>query len=136
MFDKKNYDFSCYVVKYDQVSINGKRYQKDSLDVNNGIVVPLMWNHNHNDPTSVLGRALLENRDDGLYCYCEFIDSETTKIAKELIQDKGLLSISPCIANVAYLGNYIVCGSIREVSLVYDRVDRDESYYPELRKGL
>lgn len=134
MFDKKNYDFSCYVVKYDTVSINRKRYQKDSLAINNGKVVPLLWNHNHFDPTSVLGWALLENRDDGLYTYCKLIDSENAKIAKEFIRDKGFVSVSPYVANVAYLGNYIVCGSIKEVSLVYDRVDRDEAYYPELRK--
>lgn len=133
MFDKKNYDFSCYVVKYDTVSINGKRYQKDSLDINNEHIVPLLWNHDHVDLTNVLGWALLENRDDGLYTYCKFNESENAKITKGFIQDKGLLSISPYIANVAYFGDYMVCGSIREVSLVYDRVDRDEAYYPELR---
>lgn len=136
MFDKKNYDFSCYVIKYDHISINGKMYKKGGFDINGGKVVPLLWHHNHIDPTNVLGWALLENRDDGLYTYCKFNESENAKITKGFIQDKGLVSISPYITNVAYLGDYIVCGSIREVSLVYNRVDRNEAYYPELRKGL
>lgn len=132
MFDKKHYDFGCWVIKYDCVSILGKRYRKDSLNNNDGVVVPLLWNHEHSDPTSVLGLALLENRGDGIYVYCTLFDTPHRKTVEELLQNKGLLSISPFITGVDYLGDYIVNGFIREVSLVRERVDPDESYYPIL----
>ena len=130
------YDFSCWVIKYNRISINGKSYQKDSLKNNDGMTtVPLLWNHDHSGSASVLGRALLENRDDGIYVYCTLFDGPCRETVMELLQDKGLLSISPFITQVAYIGDYIVHGFIREVSLVLERVDPDESYYPVLTKG-
>ena len=126
-------DFSCWVIRYGRMSIAGKKYQKDSLKNNAGIHVPLLWNHQHNDIASVLGHALLEGRDDGIYAYCKLSDAPINGMTIQLIQNIGSVSLSPYIANVKTDGNFITHGNIREVSLVRARVDPDESYYPIMR---
>lgn len=134
---KEHYDFSCWVIKYGCVSIYGKTYQKDSLKSSGGTIVPLLWNHQHNGPFNVLGHALLENRDDGIYAYCtlyDILDQKDTVI--QLIKDRGSVSLSPFIVQVEYDGNSIVHGIIREVSLVLCRIDPDESYYPVMKQGI
>lgn len=121
--ENAHYNFSCYVVKYGRESINGLIYQKDSLKSCDGVKVPLLWNHTHNDNSAILGSAFLKNLDDGVYAYGIIRDGF----------DKGLLEslyISPFVKNVKYDKKYITHGEIGEVSLVCDRVDPDNSYRP------
>lgn len=134
MSTQEYYDFSCWVIKYGCVSILGKTYQKDSLKSSDGLIVPLLWNHRHNDPGLVLGNALLENRDEGIYAYCTLFDNPANEVTIQLIQDRGSVSLSPYINQVKYDTKYITHGVIREVSLVMARIDPDESYYPVMKQ--
>ena len=130
---KEHYDFSCWVVKYGRISINGKVYQKNSLANNDGMTVPLLWCHNHSDPEFVIGRALLENHEDGVFAYGILNDTPYKEAIVYAIQNRGSLSISPFINQVRTDEKSILYGVIREVSLVLDRVDPDEAYHPVLR---
>lgn len=130
---EERYDFSCWVVKYGRISINGKTYQKDSLKNNAGMTVPLFWNHNHREPFMCLGYAHLENREDGIFAYCTLDDTAIKESVIQLIQNRGLVSLSPFITHVKTDEKSILHGLIREVSLVPARVDPDESYYPVMR---
>lgn len=122
--NKEHYDFSCWVIKYGCISILGKTYQKDSLKSSDGLIVPLLWQHQHNDPMLVLGHALLENRDEGIYAYCTLSDNHTNEITIQLIRDRGSVSLSPYITQVKTDEKTITHGMIREVSLVLARNER------------
>lgn len=130
MNTKEHYDFSCWVIKYGHISILGKTYQKDSLKFCDGLIVPLFWNHEHNDFGSVLGHALLENREDGIFAYCTLNDTPCKKVTIQMIHDRGSVSLSPFIKQVKTNEKSITHGVIAEVSLVLARIDPDESYYP------
>lgn len=97
---REHYDFSCWVIKYNQPSINGRIYREDSLICNDGMIVPLLWNHQHNSPDSVLGSALLEKRDAGIYAYCTFFNNSNKEIAASLILDRGSVSLSPYVNKI------------------------------------
>lgn len=138
--EKKNrmseipYDFSCWVIKYDRVSVNNKIYKKDSLRNKNSLyTVPLIWNHKHFDSGSILGHAVLDYCNEGVYAYCTLYDIPTRDVVVKLIQDKGSVALSPFVINVKYHGDFIVNGIIKEVSLVPERVDPDECYYPVMK---
>ena len=64
-----NYDFSGYATRNDLLCGDGRTIRKNAFKDNDGCEVPLIWNHEHNDPNAVLGHAVLENRDDGVYAY-------------------------------------------------------------------
>lgn len=130
------YDFSCWVLKYNGASIFNKVYRKSSIKITDGQKIPLLWNHRHNDPTNVLGYAILEDRGDGIYAYCTLHNNSNKKNVIKLIQDRGSVSISPCVNQIKYDKNLIVDGIIREVSLVLERIDPDEAYYPVLNDEL
>jgi hypothetical protein len=70
-------DFSGWATKNDLLCGDGRTIRRDAFKHNDGQTVPLVWNHQHNDPNNVLGHALLENREDGVYAYCTFNDSES-----------------------------------------------------------
>ena len=129
---KEACDFSCWVIEYGRGSINGKVYQKDSLVDSDGLVVPLCWNHQHHDPTSVLGSALLEHSDEGIYAYCTLFNNSNRELVEQIVKDRDCMS-SPYINKVKYDGKYITHGVIKEVSLVPARIDPDEAYYPVMR---
>ena len=133
---KEKCDFSCWVIRYDQVSIFGKTYRKDSLKDNDKKIVPLLWDHNHIDPDSILGYALLENRAEGVYTYCTLNNVERRETAINLLKVPGTVSLSPYVTNVKYDKNFVVHGIIREVSLTPERLDPDELYYPVLNKEV
>ncbi len=134
MVDKETYDFSCWVIKYEHSRYYDRTYKKDSLVINRERIVPLCWNHDHNNPDSVLGWALLEHRDDGIYAYCTLFDIPINETTRQLLKDKGSVALSPYINRIEYEGKIIVYGVIREVSLVLERIDKDEIYYPVLRE--
>ena len=71
------YDFSGWATRNDIQCSDGRTIKKDAFKQNNGQKVPLVWNHRHDDPNEVLGHALLENREDGVYAYCKFNETES-----------------------------------------------------------
>ena len=80
------YDFSGWATKNNLRCSDGRVIMKDAFIENDGKTVPLVWNHKHNDPEDVLGHALLENRDEGVYAYCSFNDTRSGAMAKALVQ--------------------------------------------------
>jgi hypothetical protein len=91
---------------------------KDAFKDNDGATVPLVWGHNHDDPNRVLGHALLENRDEGVYAYCKFNDTESGKTAKLLVQHGDVNALSIYANQLKQQLSNVVHGNIREVSLV------------------
>ncbi|MFA7171772.1 MAG: phage major capsid protein, partial [Candidatus Paceibacterota bacterium] len=78
------FDFSGWATRNNLKCSDGRTILKDAFKHHNGKTVPLVWNHQHNDPLNILGHALLENRDDGVYAYCKFNETESGKNAKLL----------------------------------------------------
>ena len=91
---------------------------KDAFKGNDGARVPLVWNHQHNDPLNVLGHALLENRDEGVYAYCQFNGTESGQNAKLLVEHGDISSLSIYANQLKEQGRNVLHGAIREVSLV------------------
>ena len=132
----EKYDFSCCVISYGRKSSNNRIYKNNCLKDNDGVIVPLIWNHHHNDLESILGTASLENRDEGIYAYCTLYNIPIKEIVVQMIQDRGSVSLSPFITHVEYDTKYITHGMIKEVSLVSARIDQDEIYYPVMGQEL
>lgn len=118
MKNKKKFDFSGYATKVDLKCADGRVIRKDAFKHNDGETVPLVWQHMHNDPNNVLGHALLENREDGVYAYCLFNDSEAGKQAKLLVQHGDINALSIHANQLQQKGSNVLHGQIREVSLV------------------
>lgn len=112
------YDFSGWATRNDLLCADGRTIRKDAFKGNNGTKVPLVWNHQHNDPDNVLGHALLENRDDGVYAYCTFNESESGQQARELVKHGDVRSLSIYANRLKQSGSDVLHGVIREVSLV------------------
>lgn len=112
------YDFSGYATKNDLKCSDGRTIRRNAFKDNDGSVVPLVWQHQHNDPFNVLGHAQLENRDDGVYAYCYLNDSEQGKHAKTLVQHGDISSMSIFANRLQQRGGDVLHGVIREVSLV------------------
>lgn len=115
---KKKYDFSGYATKNDLKCSDGRVIRKDAFLENDGITVPLVWQHIHNDPNNVLGHALLENREDGVYCYCAFNDTEAGQNSKVLVKHGDIKALSIYAKNLQQQGSSVLHGAIKEVSLV------------------
>ena len=111
------YDFGGYATRNNLTCTDGRVIKKDAFKSQNGEIVPLVWNHNH-DVDDVLGLAHLENREDGVYAYCEFNDTEKGKTAKELVQHGDVRSLSIFANQLMKKGSDVIHGLIREVSLV------------------
>ena len=114
-----NYDFSGYATRNDLQCGDGRTIRKNAFIDNDGREVPLVWNHQHNSPEDVLGHALLENREDGVYAYCTFNDTEYGRLAKKLVQHGDIRSLSIYANNLKQIGNDVIHGVIRELSLVH-----------------
>lgn len=112
------YDFSGWATKNNLKCSDGRTILKDAFKDNDGQRVPLVWNHQHNDPDNVLGHALLENRDEGVYAYCAFNDTESGQQAKKLVEHGDVVSLSIYANKLKQHGGNVVHGAIREVSLV------------------
>lgn len=112
------YDFSGWATKNDLTCADGRVIKRDAFKAQNGQTVPLVWMHNHNDPANVLGLAHLENRDDGVYAYCEFNDTESGQTAKKLVKHGDVRSLSIFANQLKQVGSDVLHGIIREVSLV------------------
>lgn len=114
----KDYDFSGWATRANLKCSDGRTIMKDAFKDNDGKIVPLVWNHDHATPDSVLGHALLENRDEGVYAYCKFNDSESGQTAKLLVQHGDINALSIYANQLKEKLSNVIHGNIREVSLV------------------
>lgn len=112
------FDFSGYATKNDLECADGRTIRQDAFKNNDGQTVPLVWQHIHNSPENVLGHALLENREDGVYAYCKFNDTEHGKNAKLLVKHGDITALSIFANDLKQNGKNVIHGAIREVSLV------------------
>lgn len=115
---KKNYDFSGYATKANVKCGDGRVIMPEAFKESNGKVVPLVWQHMHEESTNVLGHALLEHRPDGVYAYCSFNESVQGKNAKLLVQHGDITALSIYANGLVEKSKNVVHGVIREVSLV------------------
>ena len=112
------YDFGGYATRNDLKCSDGRTIRKDAFKDCDGITVPLVYQHVHDNAGAVLGHALLENRDDGVYCYCAFNDTDSGKNAKELVRHGDVKSLSIYANKLIEKSGNVIHGMIREVSLV------------------
>ena len=112
------FDFSGWATRNDIRCSDGRTIKRDAFKHNDGQTVPLVWNHQHDEPTNVLGHALLENRNEGVYAYCSFNKSESGQNAKILVQHGDVVSLSIYANQLKQSGANVLHGAIREVSLV------------------
>ena len=115
---ENDYDFSGWATRANLKCSDGRTIMKDAFKHNDGKIVPLVWNHQHNDPNEVLGHALLKNMDDGVYAYCKFNDTESGQTAKLLVQHGDVNQLSIYANKLKQQMSNVLHGDIREVSLV------------------
>ena len=113
-----DYDFSGWATRNNIRCSDGRTIMKDAFKQNDGQKVPLVWNHQHDDPNEVLGHAVLENREDGVYAYCKFNDTESGQQAKALVKNGDVDKLSIYANKLKSQMNNVIHGCIREVSLV------------------
>lgn len=114
----KTFDFSGWATRNNLKCSDGRTIMKDAFKGNNGQTVPLVWNHQHNDPLNVLGHALLENRENGVYAYCKFNETESGRNAKLLVEHGDVSALSIYANQLKQQGPNVLHGAIRELSLV------------------
>ena len=114
----EDYDFSGWATRNDMLCSDGRTIRQNAFKDNDGQVVPLVWNHQHNEAANVLGHALLENRPEGVYAYCTFNNNEYGRNAKELVKHGDITALSIYANKLKHVGRDVVHGAIREVSLV------------------
>ena len=112
------YDFSGWATKNNIRCSDGRTILRDAFKHNDGQTVPLVWNHQHNESANVLGHAVLENREEGVYAYCTFNDTEAGKNAKLLVEHGDVTALSIYANQLKQNGSNVMHGTIREVSLV------------------
>lgn len=113
-----NCNFSGWATRNDLLCGDGRTIRKNAFKDNDGQTVPLIWNHDHTNPDAVLGHALLENREDGVYAYATFNDTEAGLNAKKLVEHGDVRSLSIYANKLKQIGGDVIHGSIRELSLV------------------
>ena len=113
-----NYDFAGWATKNDLKCADGRIIRRDAFKVNDGKKVPLVWNHQHNTVGAILGHAILENKDEGVYAYCSFNNTQAGNEAREAVKHGDVDSLSIWANNLEEYGHEVLHGVIREVSLV------------------
>ena len=114
----ESYDFGGWATRNNLKCSDGRTIMRDAFKDNDGCTVPLVWNHEHNDPFSVLGHAMLENKPEGVYAYCKFNDTESGQNAKLLVQHGDVVALSIYANQLKQQNGNVYHGAIREVSLV------------------
>lgn len=114
----RKFDFGGWATRNNLRCSDGRTIMKDAFKDNDGKKVPLVWNHKHNEPEGVLGHAILENREDGVYAYCTFNSTESGQNAKMLVEHGDVSSLSIYANQLKEHGKNVIHGTIREVSLV------------------
>lgn len=112
------YDFSGWATRNNMLCADGRTIRRDAFKDNDGTTVPLVYNHDHNDPLNVLGHALLENRNEGVYCYCYLNDTPTAKAVRSQVRHGDITALSIYANHLSQHGGDVLHGAIREVSLV------------------
>lgn len=115
---KRKYDFAGWATVNNILCADGRTIRRDAFKDDNGREVPLVWNHQHNDPDNVLGHALLENRPEGVWAYGFFNDNPKSQRAKNMLKNGDINSMSIIANQLKQVGGNVVHGVIREVSLV------------------
>ena len=118
MAKPEKYDFSGWATRNDIRCSDGRTIRRGAFAEQDGTTVPLVWNHNHADADNVLGHAILENRDQGVYAYCFFNNTKQGNNAKELVTHGDICSLSIFANQLKQNGGDVIHGAIREVSLV------------------
>lgn len=116
---EKDYDFSGWATVNGLRCSDGRIIRHGAFSMNNGEIVPLVWNHQHNDPRNVLGHAVLEEREEGMYAYAWLNDSENGKLSRELLSHGDIRCLSIWANELKHNGADVIHGNIREVSLVH-----------------
>lgn len=116
--NRKDYDFGGWATKNDLKCSDGRIIRHGAFAPQDGKRVPLVWNHQHNNPEDTLGHAILENRDNGVYAYCYFNNTQAANHAKECVKHGDVTSLSIWANNLEQVGSEVLHGIIREVSLV------------------
>lgn len=129
-------DFGGWATKNNLKCADGRIIRQGAFEINDGKKVPLVWNHQHNDPSLTLGHAILENRDEGVYAYCFFNDSPKAKDAKEAVKHGDISSLSIWANNLTQKGPEVIHGVIREVSLVHAGANPGAFIESVLRHGV
>ena len=114
----ETYDFGGYATRNDLLCGDGRTIRQNAFKDDDGKTVPLIWNHDHTTPDAVLGHAVLENRDDGVYARCKFNDTEAGRNAKALVHNGDVRSLSIWANKLKHVGKDVIHGTIRELSLV------------------
>jgi hypothetical protein len=114
----KKFDFGGYATKANVKCSDGRTILPNAFKHQDGQIVPLVWQHMHDSPSNVLGHAVLENRNDGVYAYCSFNDTESGKHAKVLVEHGDINSLSIHANQLKQKGDGVLHGMIRELSLV------------------
>lgn len=115
---KGDWDFSGYATRNDLLCSDGRTILKDAFKHQDGAEVPLVWGHRHDDPEAVIGKALLENREDGVYAYGKFNDSKNGKHCRELVMHGDVNCLSIFANKLTETAKKVSKGTIRELSLV------------------
>jgi hypothetical protein len=114
-----NCHFSGWATRNDILCSDGRTIRQNAFKDDHGRTVPLIWMHDHKNQDAVLGHALLENRDEGVYAYCTFnTDTEQGKHAKSLVEHGDVRSLSIYANKLKQIGSDVIHGSIKELSLV------------------
>lgn len=112
------FDFGGFATKNNLKCTDGVTIRQGAFSGDDGSIVPLVWNHLHDDPDAIIGKAFLEHRDNGVYAYCSLNGTEKAKTVRELVSHGDINSMSIYAKNVVKRGNDVVHGEIKEVSLV------------------
>ena len=131
----EKYDFHGWATRNDLRCSDGRVIRRDAFKHCDGKTVPLVWNHRHDDPANILGHALLENREDGVYAYCAFNDSEAGKAAKLLVEHGDISALSIFANQLKQDGSNVLHGDIKEVSLVLAGANPGASISNVMRHG-
>ena len=115
---EEKFDFCGWASKNNLRCSDGRIIRKDAFKQNDGETVPLVWNHDHTDPYRIVGHALLENREEGVYAYCKFNDTDLGKTARIYVEHGDITQMSIYANQLQQQGDNVIHGSIREVSLV------------------
>lgn len=114
----EKYNFSGWATKNDLVCSDGRIIRKDAFKHHDGQTVPLVWNHDHEDPYRIIGHALLENRDEGVYAYCSLNDTDLGQTTKTYVEHGDITQLSIYANQLQQQGPNVMHGAIREVSVV------------------
>ena len=115
---KEKFDFGGWATKNDLLCADGRTIRKNAFKDDDGRTVPLVYQHDHSDPTRVIGHALLENREDGVYAYCSLNNTNIGRHVKECVRHGDINALSIFANKLVQRGGDVVHGVIRELSVV------------------